>query len=276
MTRRVLRQTGVHSLSPSECSEKRLVESDNELSAPIVKRDTEFVWLGIAAGIVAAGVAVMMGMFIVYGGEILIHRSNWELARVLIPTITSVLGWLITIWWAFRQFKLISEENRNLSYEMLRSNDRLKVIDALIEQLAGLKTALHEVSVRTGRFGMNLRLQEEEGHPADLRTILKDSGDAYNELFRAIQDTQIQLVRLHQFNIPTEKTTEVFSSIYALLNGRDSKWGQFQLTASSMIQDQLVDNDDLVNLAEEIRSCAEELSNSITVIVRDFPGDNSF
>lgn len=82
------------------------------------------IWLGVFAGFVLLGLWALMGLTIFHGQDLVMHRENWELAQILVPSMISIIGWLVTIWWALRQIEISSEKNRQLQHEALQSSEK--------------------------------------------------------------------------------------------------------------------------------------------------------
>lgn len=132
--------------------------------------------LGFAAVIVALGIVTLMGMFIFLGGDLVMHRKNWELARILVPSIVSITGWLVTIWWALRQVDIASKSNRSLQHEMLQSNEKIKVIDSVILAYIDINKSLHKIKRSINNLKTNIEFKNKGQSRPNLAGVIVKSG----------------------------------------------------------------------------------------------------
>ncbi len=96
-------------------------------------------WLGYAAGVVALGLVALLGNFVFYSGDLVMHAGNWELARIVFPAIITVLGWFITILWAFHHARIVAEDP--CAWRLLtRINAEACSVSAVREEIQGVST----------------------------------------------------------------------------------------------------------------------------------------
>jgi len=224
------------------------------------------IWLGVAAGIIAAGVAVMMGMFVVLGGDIVIHRANWELANILVPSIVSIFGWLVTIWWALRQVEISSERNRKLQHEMLTSNEKIKAIDSVTSVFIEINSSIHKIQSSIQNFKTNIEYKKKGKSNPDLTLIFQDSNTSYSELFINLETLKFNLTRLPAYHIKIDQSVKFITDIYDRFSG-DSVWQNYQTESAIYIQNQSINDETLFEAILKVSvNCTKSCDEAISVV----------
>ena len=226
----------------------------------------KYTWLGYAAGIVTVGVATTTANLILLGGEIVIHRQNWELARVLVPVIISVLGWLVTIWWALRQLEISSDKNRAIQHEILTSNEKTKAIDSVISACININDSIHKIQIAVGNFKTNIEFKEKGKTNPNFSEIFIDSNLAYSELFSNIEALTLNLARAKQHKVDIDKSVEFINKVDSCFQGK-SVWYKYQEEASVYLQNTSTQHDDLFSaIAEIFINCAKLRGDMISTV----------
>ena len=225
--------------------------------------------LGIAAGIVAIGVAVMLGIYITIGPELAMHRENWELARILVPSITSIMGWLITIWWALRQVNISAEKNRQLQREMLESNENIRVLDKVIESHWELEERLHALSHQVGLMKINAEYKMAKLTAPDLKKIFDESGEHYASMLSAMTKLRFYLIRMFAYEIELKSYDAILDTLEENFRGTETAWHKYQLAAAKYLQDEDIEIDELCNSTVEVINVINSVIENRTKAIVD-------
>lgn len=189
------------------------------------------IWLGVAAVIIALGVATLMGLSIFLGGDLVMHRENWELARIFVPSIVSVIGWLVTIWWALKQVDIASKRNRELQYEMLQSNEKIKAIDSVILAYIKINKSLNQIRRHADNFKHNIEFKNAGKSTPDLTSFFHNSGNSFSEMLENLETLKFRTVRLAQYGITMNKNLDFLDDIHSSFSGK-SDWLNYQEQAA--------------------------------------------
>lgn len=227
-----------------------------------------YVWLGILAGVVALGVVVLMGLTIFHGKTLVMQRENWELARILIPSIVSILGWLVTIWWALRQVEISSQKNRNLQYEMLQSSERIKVVYSVISTYIEINKSFHKIQRYINNFKANIELKKEGKNNPDLASIFHKSGNAYSEMFENIESLKFSLARLPPYGVDNQEGIDFIKKTFECFSGKFI-WYTYQVKAAEYLQNEEGSIEELFYSIDKISdNCNEMCSTALTVVMQ--------
>ena len=224
-------------------------------------------WLGIAAGIIALGVATLMGFTIIHGEELVMNRRNWELSRILVPSIVSIIGWLVTIWWALRQVEISAQRNRNLQHEMLQSNEKIKVIDSVVIAYMEMNKSLHKINSLVETLKVNIDFKDEGKSNPDLVDIFHSCGEAYNEMYENKEILFFNLVRLRALKINSEETITFLVNIDEHFAGPSSVWVEYQIQAAEYLQDEGSDDSKLFSTIDTISANCLNLRKEALAVV---------
>jgi len=224
-------------------------------------------WLGIAAGIIALGVATLMGFTIIHGEELVMNRSNWELSRILVPSIVSIIGWFVTIWWALRQVEISAQRNRNLQHEMLQSNEKIKVIDSVVIAYMELNKSLHKIDSRVNKLKLNIEFKNEGKSNPDLVYLFHSCGEAHNEMYENKEILLFNLVRLRALKINSEETITFLVNIDEHFAGPSSVWVEYQTQAAEYLQNEGSDDSKLFSTIDTISANCNNLRKEALAVV---------
>ncbi|MCC6924000.1 MAG: hypothetical protein IT525_13235 [Nitrosomonas sp.] len=230
-------------------------------------------WLGVFAGFVLLGIWVLMGLTIFHGKDLVMQRENWELARILVPSMISIIGWLVTIWWALRQIEISSDKNRQLQCEMLQSNEKIKVIDATILAYMEINKALHKIRYIIVNLKINIESKVQRKNNPDLSQIFNDSGNAYSELFVCIENLQFNLIRLTPHGISLEKGSNFIHEIHKYFSNQ-SPWLTYQEQATAYFQDESIGYENFFSVIDTVASNCEKLCGDAFEAVADMNNSN--
>ncbi|MCK4842681.1 MAG: hypothetical protein KAT04_12495, partial [Methylococcales bacterium] len=218
------------------------------------------------AGIIALGVATLMGLTIIHGEDLVMQRENWELARILIPSIVSVFGWLVTIWWALRQVEISSQRNRTLQHEMLQSNEKIKVVDSVILTYIELNKSLHKIQSCVNNLKTNIDFKSQGKSNPNLGDIFQDSGNAYSEMYENIEALKFNLARLSPYRIDVKESVRFIVRIRECFSG-ESIWYSYQEQAAEHLQDEENSYEELFTTIDTVSSnCTELCSSALSVV----------
>lgn len=215
-------------------------------------------WLGVAAGIVSIGVVALIGLTIFNGQDLVMQRQNWELARILVPAMVSVLGWFITIWWAIRQIDISAEKNRKLQYEMIQSNEKIKIMDSVIKAFIDINRSLHKIQASVSNFKTNIISKREGKNNPDLGKLFEDSGSAYSEMFENVEVLKFNLARLSPYGIDLKKSIDFIVEVHTRFSNK-SDWLAYQEESSKFFDDEDESWESMVGLLEKVSVNCDEL-----------------
>lgn len=226
-----------------------------------------YTWLGIVTGVIAIGIATLIGLTIIHGGALVMQRENWELARVLIPAIVSVLGWLVTIWWALRHVEISSEKNRALQYEMLQSNEQLKIKDSVIVAFVEINKSLSRIERYLQNLRTNIEFKKQGKNNPALVDIFHSANEAYSELFEGIDTLGFNLVRLQSYQLSIGDSLNFIQNIQTCFSG-DSVWYSYQEYGAAHLQQEDRDTTLLFEAIDKISINCSKLSSDALKAVR--------
>lgn len=216
-------------------------------------------WLGVFAGFVVLGLWALMGLTIFHGRDLVMHRENWELAQILVPSMISVVGWLVTIWWALRQIEISSEKNRQLQQEALQSSEKIKAIDAVIVAYVNVDKSLHRIERTVHNMKNNINFKLEGKNNPDLTVIFRESCDAYSELFTCIDYLQFNLIRLTPYDLAINESFEFIDNVHEKFSNQ-SPWLTYQEASAIYLLDEDSGHEELFSAIDVVTSNCGELS----------------
>lgn len=203
-----------------------------------------YTWLGFFVGLILVGLWVLMGLTIFHGKDLVMQRQNWELAQIIVPSMISVAGWLVTIWWALKQVEISSEKNRQIQHEILQSGEKIKVIDSIVLAYIDVDMALHKVQRTIMSLKINIEFKmQAKSHP-DLSLIFQESGDAYVGLFSALDNLKFNLVRLIPYDIEVEGCFDFIDNVGKKFTNQ-SVWLTYQEQAAAYLKDETSGHEEL-------------------------------
>ncbi len=215
-------------------------------------------WLGVFVGFVLLGLGVLMGLTIFHGQDLVMQRENWELAQILVPSTISIVGWMVTIWWALRQIEISSEKNRQLQHETLQSNEKIKAIDAIIVAYVDINKSLHKIKSTAHNLKTNIDFKEQGKANPDLHSLFHESGNAYSELFECIAYLQFNLIRLIPYGIHTNESFDFIDEVQKNFS-KQSPWLTYQENAASYLQNENSGHEELFSAIDVVASNCEKL-----------------
>lgn len=230
-------------------------------------------WLGVAAGIVALGIATMIGMTIFMAPDLAMNRDNWELARVLIPAMVSVVGWFVTIWWALRHIEISSERNRSLQREVLLSSDKIAALDSVIDSFVFINKEIHRIGRSVNNLKLNIEYRAKGFSNPDLLVLFSESNEAYSALFENLEVLKFRLMRLPYYGVKVDAATDFIDDVIGSFSA-GSDWEAYQREAASYLNNP-IDESDLFEVVESIGHNCGKLSIAALKAVQDLSDPKS-
>lgn len=114
---------------------------------------------------------------------------DMQVLQLVVPSLLTVIGWLIAAWWAIEQVNTAHEKNAQLQSELLNESHRRDIARELIEIYKSVAQCGNNLRQAMSSFWLNHMLEKSEqveGVSFNASTLVGPVNDAYNKMAQEI------------------------------------------------------------------------------------------
>lgn len=114
---------------------------------------------------------------------------NLEIIKLVLPSLLTVIGWLLAAWWAIEQVNLAHEKNIKLQKDLMNESHRRDIARELIAIYKSITQSGNDLRQAMTLFQINHILETDdgvEGVSFNARNLVSPINDAYNKLSQEI------------------------------------------------------------------------------------------
>lgn len=207
--------------------------------------------------------------------------------QVVVPSVLTVIGWLVAAWWALEQVKTAHEGNAKLQRQLLNESHRRAIAFELIEIYKSLTRAGNNLNQAIFSLSLNHSF-EQEGFVEDItinaKNLVLPVNEAYNQMAEEIARLDIWL-RISKDQIPDvsvlSEAIDDFRLVFSA-NGNEedfkhNQWTGYQGILAAYQSGKPISHESLSvvsgNLIEAIHSVTDKLTGGTASINRELCGE---
>ena len=214
-------------------------------------------------------------------------NTGIQTIQIVVPSVLTVIGWLVAAWWALEQVKVAHEGNAKLQRQLLNENHRRVVANELIEIYKSLTRAGNNFSQAIFSFSLNHGFEQNglvDGVTINAGNLVAPVNESYNQMSEEIARLDMWL-KVSEGQLPDTSALSRAINDFRLVfsaNGNEedfkhNKWPGYQGLLAAYQSDQDISNDRLSEISSEMSAAIQRVITQLTegaaVINRELCGE---